>query len=69
MNANQLKHQAKKSAMYRGHTLGAWETLGEGEYKATCRCGMSVWVIVDPAPDEVDIGGEAVSLTHWGDRA
>ena len=64
---NKLKRDARDSAEWRGHyALGNFKAhpyWGERIQIATCkRCGMQVVVNSRPAPNEVNIGGEAVAL-------
>jgi len=56
-----LRRQAARSAAYRGHSM-RWEM--ETDYAiGTCRhCGKCVVCLTKPAPNEIDIGGEAVAL-------
>ena len=63
----QLRRNARLSAYRRGHFLKPFQKDSEdhGNIRATtaCRhCGMEVQVITKPAPNEIDIGGEAVAL-------
>ena len=60
-----LQAQAFNSTSYRGHTLGIWwKQLEKDSQSRTCRtCGMEVVINRAPAPNQINIGGEAVALT------
>lgn len=59
-----LKASAEESARLRGHALGPWlEGHTKFARRASCsRCGREVVVNTWPAPNEIDIGGEAVAV-------
>ena len=63
-----LKRQALKSCALRGHKMGNFGfTIMAGGMGVkggyTCiKCGRMVQVNTNPAPNEIDIGGEAVAL-------
>ncbi len=66
-----LMRSAEKSAKLRGHTLGLWDIHTEGGWNrgadAMCDlCGMEVSVRPTPAPNDIDISGEAVALDCRG---
>lgn len=69
----ELKKQARQSAKFRGHDLAPfkrwWKTGNEWtRFLAYCRmCDMQVAVDLAPAPNGIDIGGEAVALDCKGD--
>lgn len=47
------------------------ETEEEGRFRrhSKCRrCGMGVQILTHPAPNEIDIGGEAVALNCPGQK-
>lgn len=58
-----LKAQARKSYAYRGHEWSAWRDHERGAFTVCPNCGKRVDVIVNPRPNEIDIGGEAVALS------
>jgi superfamily II helicase len=66
-----LKRQARKSAAFRGHDLTPFRFTGHGltalrdaVVVAHCRrCGSEVQVEVIPAPNSINIAGEAVAVT------
>lgn len=65
-----LKREARETATARGHELGRFLPMGEGQRKghraafARCgACGMGVTVETKPPPNGIEIGGEAVALT------
>jgi len=61
MRITDLVVQATDSAEFRGHTL-TW-TIEGGRAVGTCLvCGMRVHCTTHPAPNDIDIGGEAVAL-------
>jgi hypothetical protein len=57
-----LKESAAESATWRGHSL-IWEYFSNENALGTCRtCGAEVQCLLHPAPNQIDIGGEAVAL-------
>jgi len=61
--ARQLMDSAEESATWRGHSLTPFLGSGPHVWNARCRsCGKGVWVNTLPAPNEIDICGEAVAL-------
>lgn len=64
---NDLKGQALAACKRRGHTMQPWITYDETNAVTSCfGCGMEVQVLTNPAPNEVDIGGEALALNCQG---
>jgi hypothetical protein len=62
-----LQQEAEKSCRLRGHEMGSWLRAGLAMAYSHCRtCDMQVVVNVDPAPNGIDIGGEAVALHCTG---
>lgn len=60
---DRLKTEAKSSATWRGHNLTRFETLGNTTANAVCKkCGMETFVDAKPAPNGIDISGQAVAL-------
>lgn len=63
---DKLKREARQAATYRGHRLSPFRTLKAAGVRkvgrAACPCGMDVQVETHPAPNSIDIGGEAVAL-------
>lgn len=58
-----LKREAKESAAARGHVIGYWINNGYYRAEAEClKCGMHVFVDVNPPPNGIDIHGEAIAL-------
>ena len=59
-----LKKQAVDTCKARGHKMGRFVTLDKrGIAQAVCKfCGMSVMVDTHPAPNSIDIAGNAVAL-------
>jgi len=70
---DRLKRSARESASWRGHTLGRFSfnvtRNGRATACAECtRCKMWVGVDTRPAPNGIDIGGEAVALNCTGSK-
>ena len=60
---NRLKADAKASAQWRGHDMGPWHDNSHKTAECHClSCGRGVWVDAKPAPNGIDISGEAVAL-------
>ena len=63
---SRLIRQASKATRFRGHRLKPWTRHDEpwhAQAETTCRiCGAYVLVIVDPPPNGIDIGGDALAL-------
>jgi len=58
-----LQQEAEKSCRFRGHDMESWLRVGLDKAYSHCRiCDMQVVVNVDPAPNDIDVGGEAVAL-------
>lgn len=59
-----LKREARSSASFRGHKLSRFQTSNHGQTAhAHCVwCQRSVFVDTNPAPNGIDIHGEAVAL-------
>lgn len=55
-----LINRATSSATYRKHKL-QW-TVGPDMATARCACGCYVQVLTKPQPNQIDIGGDAVTL-------
>jgi hypothetical protein len=69
-----LRNEAKQSATLRGHTMTRfvpmlgfdWEPVG---WTSRCKvCGWSVEVRTNPAPNQTNIMGEAVTLNCRGEK-
>lgn len=62
-----LKQQATRATWSRGHDMKAFKHYTPDNAVASCRkCGMEVQVLAKPAPNEIDVGGEAVALNCPG---
>lgn len=63
---NALRREAAMSARWRGHSLRWSQPFGRADGPQSqigrCRCGMEVIVHQRPAPNQIDIGGEAVAV-------
>jgi hypothetical protein len=61
---DRLKYEGKCATKWRGHNISPFHTVKHQlTAEASCRkCGMTVWVNTKPAPNEIDISGEAVAL-------
>lgn len=58
-----LRLQGFKAARRRGHNLGLFFPEDQTRQTATCRCcGKYVQIILKPQPNEIDVGGDALSL-------
>ena len=58
-----LKKSAKSSAEWRGHKMTRFRTQRPTVAMSTCKtCGMGAFVDSNPAPNSIDICGQAVSL-------
>jgi hypothetical protein len=60
-----LKKEAMDSARRRGHTFsGKWEVLHPKKSfsRECCTCKKQVFIDLNPPPNGIDIGGEAVAL-------
>ena len=62
-----LKTEAKSAATWRGHHMKRFETVNGHAATSVCRwCSMGIYVDAKPAPNGIDIGGEAVALNCEG---
>ena len=57
-----LMHEANASAIWRGHVLGTWTGDGPRVIAECTRCGRTAHVDAEPAPNGIDVGGEAVAV-------
>lgn len=55
--------EAEQSCKFRGHLLGNWIEGHITVWNECISCGKEVHVNVNPAPNNINIGGEAVALT------
>ena len=62
---NRLILEATQAAQSRGHSIALvdWTVEGTRAY-AECSCGAFVQADAHPAPNGIDIGGDAVAVTH-----
>lgn len=64
--ALELARQATRAAEFRGHRLGAWLWRQYGAARvgnAVCLdCQREAFVTTKPAPNGIDVSGEAVAL-------
>ena len=61
----QLKREATEACKQREHVMYRWFNfnLSEGIARSACvLCGKQVQVNTNPAPNDIEIGGEAVAL-------
>ena len=63
MNMSELKASALESAKWRGHLMGKWENGPKYSTSECLKCGALVTVNTNPAPNEIDMCGEAVALS------
>lgn len=62
-----LRQSALESCKFRGHKMSRFASLHTWAKVSDCKtCGMSVIVNARPAPNGIDIGGEAVALHCTG---
>lgn len=60
---DRLKASAKRSCELRGHNMSRFRKMGFWSNCAECQtCKATVCVDVKPAPNGIDIGGNAVAL-------
>ena len=60
---NRLKLEALEACKWRGHTMQRFQNLTKDHAFTRCdKCHTTVDVLTKPAPNEIDIGGEAVAL-------
>lgn len=60
----ELQSRAIEGCSTRSHTLGEFEPLSETHSRAHCLdCGMSVDANSKPAPNEIDVSGEACAIS------
>jgi hypothetical protein len=70
--ARRLRREARAAAAWRGHRMARFSPLlpstGRGGYSdAACTaCGASVRIDTAPAPNSIDIGGDAVAVSCTG---
>jgi len=58
-----LRREATATAESRGHDLTRFSYLDGGQASAHCRrCKRSVWIDPTPAPNGIEISGEAIAL-------
>lgn len=64
MKLETLKRHARAAATWRGHDLGrfASHACPAGATAECRRCGAYVQVLSRPAPNDIDIGGDAVAV-------
>lgn len=62
ISVKRLKQEARQSAEYRGHNLGTFKQTGNAYYARCKNCDCEVWVTPHPAPNEIDVMGDAVAL-------
>jgi hypothetical protein len=63
-----LKTEARAAAAWRGHALTRFHQDGHRYYANCALCEMQVQVKPRPAPNEIDVGGEAVALNCKGSK-
>ncbi len=60
---DRLKVEAGRAAQRRNHQLGPWSDLDNEKAAAVCEvCGKEAYVDGKPAPNGIDVSGEAVAL-------
>lgn len=58
----QLKKEAIESCEFRGHTMRPFVTFSVGALSTCEKCGKLAYVVARPLPNEVEIGGSAITL-------
>lgn len=61
-----LKHEALESCRFRKHNMNKFERTKYGYYARCRNCGMKVYITLNPSPNDIEIGGEAIALTCKG---
>lgn len=65
---NRLIGEATESAKWRGHKLTKW-MINDDKDQANCvcyQCGMPVYIETRPAPNSIEISGQAVAMNCRG---
>jgi len=65
LDIKRLKIEAMESCNFRGHNMGEWQESFLPDYRGVSkctRCGRTVVILLNPLPNEIDIGGEAVTI-------
>lgn len=58
-----LKREAIGSCEFRGHEMKRFTKLEKENFISCCiYCGKEVQILLNPKPNEIEIGGEAVAL-------
>jgi len=58
-----LRKEALESCEFRDHRMGLFNRTHPHYWHSKCRaCGMEVHITDNPAPNEINIGGQAVAL-------
>ena len=62
-----LKQEALDACGFRGHIMGVWDDYRPDAAVCECiRCGAQAAITLDPLPNGIEIGGEAVAM-HCAD--
>lgn len=60
---SKLKREAMQSCNYRGHSMKRFVNGNYSNSVSVCKvCGMGVWVLDKPLPNETQISGLAVAI-------
>lgn len=63
-----LRKEALESCNFRGHTMRSFSRKYRHWWDSECKkCDRQVCIIDNPAPNQIEISGEAVAL-HCGDN-
>jgi len=65
LDIKRLKIEAMESCNFRGHNMGEWQESFLPNYRGISKCkkcGKQVCILLNPLPNEIDIGGEAVAF-------
>ena len=58
-----LRKEALESCVFRGHKMRSFSRKYRHWWNATCKiCGKEVYLNDEPAPNDIEISGEAVAL-------
>lgn len=64
-----LRSEGKRFAEMRGHKVCRFVSLSPTRSVASClKCDSEVYVNASPAPNEIDLSGQALALDCWEAR-
>ncbi len=59
---DRLIKEAKEACLWRGHDMYPFNHIPGGAFSSCRECDKSVVIRINPLPNEIDIGGEAVAF-------